>query len=1032
MPSNYDAIRRENERKYGTDIQRIGGMLLADRYDDRTHFIYEVLQNTEDALKKRNDGGGPGAINFALTDDSLAISHYGKPFDEADVRGVCGIAESTKEELTNIGRFGIGFKSVYAFTDSPEIHSGDEHFVIDSFVWPRSVNERALSPEETQIIIPFKRLDDGRPPMSEVYQGLQRLRPRTLLFLRQITEIIWSVNGVVAGGYRRQDLEQLTGEARKVRVIDTDGSAEDWIVFSREVFDQDKSAGYIELAFALEPESEAGQQQAVQPLNDPPLVVFFPTVLSTHLGFIVQGPYRTTPSRDNIPQNDPWNRQLVADTSQLLVDALKELRELGLLDVSAIETLPFREGRRFAPMFQAVKDALLNEPLLPAHNGGHIAGKNAKLSRTSKLRELISPEQLAALFPEEGNCEWLSGDITPAQAPVLHKYLREDLAITEVTAASLVTRLTKEFLEAQTDEWVQQLYEFLNERKGVLRGRPSLPPLVRLENGAHTVPFDGDVPQAYLPGEAHTGFPIVKPSVCHSREALEFLQGLGLRKTDPGDFVIKNILPKYGDDPVLISEEVYRADLAQAIAAFASAASDQKQRERLTDEIGKVKFTIAVDAATNARQFVRPSEAYWPTPNLKALFAGIPGVLLVDDTLFTQRERGEVYNLLRAAETDDHLALLQVPPALSNEQKHELRLKHSDGRVSHETGVADYTLRGLSNILAEMAAMPFEQASERARLLWDALGEFQSYRRDSAFNGRYSWYYYRERHAEFPAYFVELLSNVEWVPDRNRRELQSPREVTFADTGWDANPSLAEKIGFPPSDVDELAEKVGIEAAALLLLRERGITTEAQVMEAFGITGDTPESIIVETPATNSVDPGAVQRASASSASGGSASLPVGSPQSAAGSQSTVRRQFFTYVKVDAAEPNPDPDGLTYQQRMSLEAQAIKLIRAKEPNLQEAPTGNHGFDLYETGPDGNIVRWIELKAMSGTLDGRDLPISSTQFRFAQDKGEAFWLYIVENAGSPAQHNIIRIKDPAGKARNFVFDRGWRSLAEEPA
>jgi len=31
MASNYAAIRAENERRYGTDIGRIGLMLLADR-----------------------------------------------------------------------------------------------------------------------------------------------------------------------------------------------------------------------------------------------------------------------------------------------------------------------------------------------------------------------------------------------------------------------------------------------------------------------------------------------------------------------------------------------------------------------------------------------------------------------------------------------------------------------------------------------------------------------------------------------------------------------------------------------------------------------------------------------------------------------------------------------------------------------------------------------------------------------------------------------------------------------------------------
>jgi hypothetical protein len=39
MASDYNAIRADNERRYGTDIGRIGPMLLADGYDDRTHFI---------------------------------------------------------------------------------------------------------------------------------------------------------------------------------------------------------------------------------------------------------------------------------------------------------------------------------------------------------------------------------------------------------------------------------------------------------------------------------------------------------------------------------------------------------------------------------------------------------------------------------------------------------------------------------------------------------------------------------------------------------------------------------------------------------------------------------------------------------------------------------------------------------------------------------------------------------------------------------------------------------------------------------
>ena len=87
MAYDYDTIRRDNERRYGTDIGRIGRMLLADRYADRTHFIYELLQNAEDALARRSDCQGSRAVSFGLGRDSLRVSHFGIPFDEGDIRG---------------------------------------------------------------------------------------------------------------------------------------------------------------------------------------------------------------------------------------------------------------------------------------------------------------------------------------------------------------------------------------------------------------------------------------------------------------------------------------------------------------------------------------------------------------------------------------------------------------------------------------------------------------------------------------------------------------------------------------------------------------------------------------------------------------------------------------------------------------------------------------------------------------------------------------------------------------------------------
>ena len=143
-----------------------------------------------------------------------------------------------------------------------------------------------------------------------------------------------------------------------------------------------------------------------------------------------------------------------------------------------------------------------------------------------------------------------------------------------------------------------------------------------------------------------------------------------------------------------------------------------------------------------------------------------------------------------------------------------------------------------------------------------------------------------------------------------------------------------------------------------------------------------------------------------------------------------AERKFVSYVSLNHTdEEEPDPDGLTQQERMNLEERAIERILDEEPELKRTPPNNPGFDLTEVDPNGRPVRWIEIKAMKATLNDRPVGISRTQFEWAQKHGIGFWLYIVENAGTPEQARVVRIQDPAGKSQTFTFDHGWLSVAE---
>ncbi|SFM59209.1 sacsin N-terminal ATP-binding-like domain-containing protein [Nitrosomonas communis] len=466
MASDYQAISIENQKKYGTDIGRIAPMLLVDRYDDRTHFIFELLQNAEDALKRRGTRKGFRRVTFYLTSDTLLLSHFGKPFDKADVCGVCGIAESTKDN-NSIGRFGIGFKSVYSFTDRPEIHSGDEDFIVENYVQPRGIARKERHPDETMILLPLK--SDDTTARQEITNGFKRLGPSALLFLRHIEEIKWDAEGDSYGVYLRSHPESLGPNVQRITVTGQESSQQEfdqnWLVFHRKIFVfENKEVGQVEVAFSIQHDNDKSDRWSVQPLATSPLVVFFPTVVSTNLGFLVQGPYRTTPSRDNIMYNDPWNQHLVEETASLLVEALKWLRDQTILDTSVLRCLPLERDKFsnsiFAPLFDIVRNALIHEPLLPRFNGEYIPALQAKLASTQELRELFSPEQISILF-DDGMKGWLTAEITQYKESEIRQYAMHELDVKEVTPLMVVSRLSRNFLEAQSNDWISRLYEFL-------------------------------------------------------------------------------------------------------------------------------------------------------------------------------------------------------------------------------------------------------------------------------------------------------------------------------------------------------------------------------------------------------------------------------------------------------------------------------------------------------------------------------------------------------------------------------------------
>ena len=397
MPSDYKAITEHNEEQLGKDTS--SRKTQVSMYSDPTHFVYEILQNSDDY--------GATEMLFRLSKDEIVIEHNGEPFKEENVKAITYFGKSTsREDLVKTGRFGIGFKSVFAFTATPIIISDSEHFQIYGLYRVREYPYPDGFPRSrTRIVLPFnhesKQPDFVEELMSrgEAYRQISEclvgLDMNTLLFTRNIRKIQWEI-GKQSGCYSRED--EVDDNSRLTAI--KDGKHENtYLVFSKIPTWENEKHKPVEIAFAVD------AQQQPTPTHDKFLYVLFPTQEETHLRFILNGPYRTVPNRATISKTDAFNLHLMKMTCELMKESLPKLTDRGLLTLQFLSILPNEEDILldfYTPLRDTAISEFRNEKLTPTKRGDHAAASGLYRISTG-LSDLISDKDMAILLGRDSS-----------------------------------------------------------------------------------------------------------------------------------------------------------------------------------------------------------------------------------------------------------------------------------------------------------------------------------------------------------------------------------------------------------------------------------------------------------------------------------------------------------------------------------------------------------------------------------------------------------------------------------------------------
>ena len=406
----------------------------------------------------------------------------------------------------------------------------------------------------------------------------------------------------------RVDNTGPTSSSRQILLKSDHGRDDEaWLVWGRQL------PQHLDLRVEVAFRSVTGQgKPRLVKAASSPLVVFFPTAKDTSLGFLIQGPYRTTPARDNVPGHDSWNQSLVDETAILLADVLRELRDAGLLTVEVLQALPidaerFQPRTMFRPLFDAVLESVDRDRLIPLAAGGYGSAAELKLARGAGLRELFPPELLGELYGSSGPVSFAAESVTENRTPVLWHYLRKELQVDEVTPEAVVNRVTSDFLVARPDRWIGQFYAFLLQNPALWRpkrnwyeepGPARTKPIIRLEDGSHILPFSpAGRPAAYLPGRTETEFPTVRREVAEIPEARHFLEALTFTEPDVVTEVLEKVLPRYASlDVQNLDSAQHEADLDHIASALNTVNADR--RKHLREQLRGTAFLVGENAVT--------------------------------------------------------------------------------------------------------------------------------------------------------------------------------------------------------------------------------------------------------------------------------------------------------------------------------------------------------------------------------------------------------------------------------------------------
>lgn len=832
-----------------------------DKYSEKAHFVYELLQNADDAEATE--------ASFVLKKDEVLFSHNGKQHfsisdvdtqveDKSkrrlgDINAITASGFSTKsgDDISNtqnkIGKFGLGFKAVFQYTRTPYIYDRDFCFRIERFIVPEILSDDhpEHKKDETLFVFPFNHPKRNASIAFDEISEKLRCLTYPILFLNCLQVLAFTIQsdeGSIHGEYKKKAIWSHEFNDVHAGLLSLEYSAghderkEKLWMFSRKLNVGNICVGYL-----------ANEDDTLRPCRHSAFC-FFPTKVNTELNFIVHAPFLLTDSREGIKENELHNGYMIEELSTLAADSLLLLKEIGsirgsrLITDDILKIVPLEMhysmygGMNFSNSFYEKMQAALENGLLPTEDG-YTDSEHAYWADTHRITELFSDKHLSQLV-NKSDSHWvftsLAGSSNDRANDNTSFFIKQVTVFKYIDEAKISNSITVEFIENQSFEWICSFYMWLKEselRFNKFRKRP----IFINSNGKAQAAYDEKGRATlFLPSDVDMDCATLQSDFLQDKSVCDFiLHTVKLKEPDKKDYINNNIVPLYRNGSMPADVEKHFGVLFDYYIKMSSVDTDE-----YISIIKDCAFLKYYDKSQNAH-YATASELYKPTPELIEYFAVLSETKFVayDDyaTIAGTAQKGYLDKFL------DELGINHLPLEkrinYTSIDSADIKRIIGDERYSR---LYDYYEIVIDGCIENIDYIINNSDKEKSYMLWAAICSFCRINPHMFANikGHLS-YKYRNSHPKeqtFNHTFKKSITEKLWLIDANG-EYVSAKDITAdrLDSRYDTKSAAAQillnYLGIALKSNDNLTDEQREDIELAKAAKELGITSKEKLQE---------------------------------------------------------------------------------------------------------------------------------------------------------------------------------------------------------